>query len=125
MENPRHYRLKPLRIILFAIVALSLFASSACESKETKARKVVEERLKNQGVRELKVVFFHLSKNTPGKAYIAVDVTYNFATGEGNFQHEYLGYILRQEGQGWVIEKSAGFTKEEGQAENYIVGKKE
>ncbi|MGA9772389.1 MAG: hypothetical protein WBV94_25375 [Blastocatellia bacterium] len=84
----------------------------------------VKERLKNQGLRDIKLEIFHPSKNTPGKAYIGVDVTHNFATGEGKFQHEFLGYILKQEGQEWVVENSAGYTKDPAKAEVYIAGGK-
>jgi len=112
------------RKILFLSFALLLLATLSCEGKESKARKAVEEHLKNQGIRELKVEMFYPSKYAPGKAYIAVDVTHSFATGEGKFQHEYMGYILRQEGQGWVVEKPTSYTKEEEKAENLIAGKK-
>ena len=84
----------------------------------------VKERLKNQNLRDIQLVIFHPSKDTPGKAYMGVDVTHNFATGEGKFQHEYLGFILKQEGQEWTVEKSAGYTKDPAQAEVYIAGGK-
>lgn len=112
------------RRLLILSFALLLLASLSCASKETKARKTVEEYLKNQGVRELQVAMFHPSKDDPAKAYIAVDVTYNFATVQGTFQREYLGYILRQEGRDWVVEKPAGYTKDQTKAEDYIAGKK-
>ena len=37
---------------------------------------------------------------------------------------EFLGYILRQEGQEWVVEKPAAYTKDQTRAEDFIAGKK-
>ena len=120
--SPRLY--SKVKTASFFALALLLISTAACESKESKAKKAVREYLKNLAVRDLQVAMFHPGKDDPSKAYIAVDVTYNFATGGGEFQHEYLGYILKQEGQGWAVEKSAGYTKEPGRAEDYIAGKK-
>lgn len=121
--SPIHLRYY-LKALFILTLALSIFASISCESKESKARKTVQDYLQNQGLRELEVAMFYPSKNDPAKAYIAVDVTYNFATGEGKFQREYLGYILKQEGSQWVIEKSAGYTKDRAKAEDLLAGKK-
>lgn len=123
MVNSQSISIRRSRIILFLLCAISLFAVS-CESKQTRAFNAVKEHLKNQGLRDLQLVIFHPSKNTPGKAYIGVDATHNFASSQGKFQHEYLGYILRQEGQNWVVEKGAGYTKDTEQAEVYIAGGK-
>ena len=123
MANSQSCSIHYSRMIFFFLCAISLFAIS-CKSNETRALNAVKERLKNQGLRDIKVEFFHPSKNTPGKAYIGVDVTHNFATGEGKFQHEYLGYILKQEGQEWVVENGTGYTKDPAKAEVYIAGGK-
>ncbi len=123
MVNSKSSSIRYSRIILFLFCAVSLFALS-CQSKETRALNAVKERLKNQNLRDIQPVIFHPSKDNPGKAYIGVDVTHNFATGEGKFQHEFLGFILKQEGQEWIVEKSAGYTKDPAQAEVYIAGGK-
>ena len=124
MINSRPQSRLHSRKLFILSLALLVLASVSCESKESKAKKSVQEYLKNQGVRELQVAMFHPSKDNPGKAYVAVDVTYNFATGEGKFQREFLGYILRQEGQEWVVEKPAAYTKDQTRAEDFIAGKK-
>lgn len=124
MVNSRPSSIRYSRMMLFLLCAIAVFASVSCESKETRAMNAVKERLKNQGLRDIKLELFHPSKDTPGKAYIAVDVTHNFGSGEGKFQHEYLGFILKQEGQEWVIEKTAGYTKDTPKAEDYIAGRK-
>ena len=111
------------RVILFLLCAISLFAVS-CQSKETRAFNAVKERLKSQNLRDIQLVIFHPSKESPGKAYIGVDVTHNFASDSGNFKHEFLGFILQQNGQEWTVEKSAGYTKDPAQAEVYIAGGK-
>lgn len=99
---------------------------SACSSKQEKARKAVEEKLQSQGVgvREMVVDFFHPADNMPDKAYIAVTITHNFATGEGNFQKEYLGYILKQDGPNWTVERNAAYTKDKARAESVLAGGK-
>jgi hypothetical protein len=123
MVNSQSSSIRYSRIILFLLCAISLFAVS-CKSKETRALNAVKERLKNQGMNDIKVVLFHISNNTPGKAYISVDATHNFASSEGKFQHSYLGFILQQNGQEWTVEKTAGYTKDPAQAEVYIAGGK-
>ena len=124
MTNSRNLSRRHSKVLSILSLTLLLLASVSCESRESKAKKAVQEYLKNQGVRELQVAMFHPSKDDPGKAYVAVDVTYNFATGEGKFQREFLGYILKQEGQAWVVEKSAAYTKDQTRAEDFIAGKK-
>ena len=123
MANSQLSSIRYSRMILLLLCAISLSAVS-CQSKETRALNAVKERLKNQKLRDIQLVIFHTSKDTPGKAYIGVDVTHSFATGEGKFQHEYLGFILQQNGQDWTVERSAGYTKDPAQAEVYIAGGK-
>ena len=123
MVNSQSSSIRYSRMMLFLLCAISLSAVS-CQSKETKALNAVKERLKNQNLRDIQPVIFHISKDTPGKAYIGVDVTHNFAGDAGNFKHEFLGFILQQNGQEWTIEKSAGYTKDPAQAEVYIAGGK-
>src|SRR3954447_8097286 len=118
------YRAKTQTVSLLIFFTLLLALVSACSSKQEKARKAVEEKLKNQGVREMTVDFFHPADNMPDKAYIAVTVTYNFATGDGSFQKEYLGYILKQDGQNWAVERPTLYTKEKDRAETALAGRK-
>ena len=105
-------------------VSLAVTSSLSCASRETRARKAVEEYLKNQGLRELGVDMFHTSKDFPDKAYISVTVTYNYATSDGSFQREMLGYILNKNGQDYNVEKPASYTKDEQRAETLLAGKK-
>jgi len=123
MVNSQSCSIHYSRIILFLLCTVSIFAVS-CQSKETKALNAVKERLKNQKLRDIQPVIFHTSKDTPGKAYIGVDVTHSFSNSEGKFQHEYLGFILQQNGQDWTVERAAGYTKDPAQAEVYIAGGK-
>ena len=111
---------------LLIVVALLLPLCAACHSRQERARKAIEEKLQSQGItpREMTVDFFHPSDSTPDKAYIAVTVTYNFATAEGNFQKEYQGYILKQDGQNWAIERGTTYTKDKARAETLIAGGK-
>lgn len=80
--------------------------------------------MKNQGIKDLQMDSFFISKDSPGKAYTSATVTYNFSSSGGNAQREFLGFILAREGDGWRIERSAGYTKDEQQAAKYIAGQK-
>jgi len=80
--------------------------------------------LRNQGIRDLKVDVFHTSKDYPDKAYISVTVTHNYATSDGSLQREMLGYILKQEGQNYAIEKNTSYTKDQQKAESLLSGQK-
>jgi hypothetical protein len=115
-----------IRSIIFALsVCLSatvLFSS--CASNESKAKKAIQEYLKNQGVTDLTMDSFFTSSSVPGKAYTSATVTYNFATSDGKPQREFLGFILAQEGSGWRIERNVGYTKEEQQAIKILSGQK-
>jgi hypothetical protein len=113
-----------LQTLLICLQTILIATTLACSSNETKVRQVIEDRLKNQGIRNLVLDFFHPSKKTPGKAYASATVTYNFATSSGAFQQEYLGFILKQEGQNWTIEQSTSYTKDPDKAENLIAGLK-
>ena len=111
-------------IVLALISSFILFSTTSCASRESKGRKAVEDFLKNQGLRDLKVDLFHTSKDYPDKAYISVTVTYNYATSDGSFQREMLGYILKQDGQRYTLEQNTTYTKDQQNAEVLLAGKK-
>jgi hypothetical protein len=115
-----------IRAIIFALsVCLgTVLLLSSCSSNESKAKKAIQEYLKNQGVTDLTVDSFVTSPNVPGKAYTSATVTYNFATSDGRPQREFLGFILAQEGSGWRIERGTGYTKDEELAIKYMQGLK-
>jgi hypothetical protein len=113
------------RHIRFRIIAqLTLLSGISCASRETRAQKAVEEYLKSQGLRDLKVDMVHTSKDFPDKAYISVTVTYNYATSDGSFQREMLGYILNKNGQDYSVGEAVSYTKDEQKAETLLAGKK-
>jgi len=122
MINARSRNFGLILGILFCCIAV--FATSACSSNEAKAKKLIQEYMKNQGITDLKVDSFFTSKDAPGKAYTSATVTYNFASSGGNPQREFLCFILTREGDGWRIERSAGYTKDEQQAAKFIAGQK-
>ncbi|HVG20092.1 MAG TPA: hypothetical protein VNI02_13660 [Blastocatellia bacterium] len=123
--NIGHVRFRAvIQALLILSVLLTLASSLSCKSRETKARKAVEEYLKNQGLRDLGVDMFHTSKDFPDKAYISVTVTYNYATSDGSFQREMLGYILNKNGQDYSVDKAASYTRDEQKAETLLAGKK-
>jgi hypothetical protein len=111
-------------IFLSIACALALLGAVSCSKKQDNARKAIEDYLKNSGVKEVKVDSFFINPQVPDKAYAGVTITYNFATAEGNLQKEYLGYILKQSGQGWVVENHTAYTNEEPKAMGLLEGKK-
>jgi hypothetical protein len=124
MNNGR-FRFRIITPMVLALIgSFILVSTTSCASRETKGRKVVEDFLKNQGLRDLKVDLFHTSKEHPDKAYISVTVTYNYATSDGSFQREMLGYILKQDGQRYTIEQNTTYTKDQQKAEDLLAGKK-
>jgi hypothetical protein len=100
------------------------FTAGSCKSARSSAEKTLQQHLMSPGVRETKVDFFHTDPNFPDKAYISATVTHNFASSDGNFKKEYLGYILTRDGEGWKIEKSTNYTKEEAEASTLLSGEK-
>ena len=109
--------------LLLVISGLGLTAGS-CKSAQSSAEKTLLQHLNSPGVRETKVDFFHTDPNVPDKAYISATVTHSFASSDGNFKKEYLGYILSRDGDGWKIEKSTNYTKEEAEARMLLAGEK-
>src|SRR5215510_6545611 len=93
------------RSIIFALsVCLGMIVLfSSCASNESKAKKVIQEYMKNQGITDLTMDSFFTSSSVPGKAYTSATMTYNFASDESKPQQEFLGFILAQEGSGWRI----------------------
>lgn len=117
-----------LRISSFIITLVfclgAVVATMSCSTNESKAKKVIQEYMKNQGVRDLKMDSFFTDANFPGKAYASATVTYDFASSGGNPQREFLGFILAQEGDGWRIERATGYTKDRQQAAKFLAGTK-
>lgn len=64
---------------------------------------------------------YHLPE-FPEKRYLSLTVTYNFATAEGKPQREFLGYVLKRDGQEWKIDKNTIYTKNEQKAKEILSG---
>jgi hypothetical protein len=102
----------------------TVFSTTSCTSNESKAKALIQEYMKDQGITDLKVDSFITDPSLPGKAYTSAAVTYNFASSGGNPQREFLGFILTQEGKGWRIERSTSYTKDQQQAVKLLAGGK-
>jgi len=116
--RPRSNAIVSTLILCLGVV----FATTSCSTNESKAKRAIQEYMKNQGVRDLTMDSFFVDPNSSGRAYASATVTYNFASSGGNPQREYLGFILAQEGDGWRIERSAGYTKDQQQAVKFLSG---
>src|SRR5690348_3546503 len=118
------FRARTKRYNFLYILLLLVALAGACSSRQEKARKAVEDYLKPQGVRELVVDYFHPAKTIPDKAYIAVTITYNQGSSSGEFQKEHNGYILKQDGANWQVEKNTSYTSDQDRAERLLAGEK-
>ena len=118
-------RIRTRSIIFMLLVILgTVFSMTSCSSNEAKAKKLIQEYMKNQGITDLTLDSFITTPSVPGKAYTSATVTYNFASSSATPQKEYLGFILTQEGNGWRIERPTGYTKDQQQAAKYLAGGK-
>lgn len=117
----RHIRVR--LSILSVIIVLGLVAGS-CKSAQSSAAQTLEQHLKGPSIRKVEVDFFHTDPNFPDKAYISATVTHNFASSDGNFKKEYLGFILSRDGERWQVEKSTGYTKVGEEASTLLSGEK-
>jgi hypothetical protein len=112
-----------LSLSLGAYVLVAAFCLS-CGGQQDKAEQTVEQHLRAQGVQDVTFDLFHTDPNFPGKAYVSVTVTHPFASSKGSAQKEYLGFILKQEGQEWKIEQNTKYTKEANKATDLLAGRK-
>lgn len=110
-------------VILLFLCGLAL-ASSACNSTRSSAEKVAEQYLKERGIREVTFDLFYSDPNIPDKAYVSVTATHGFLSSEGKTQQEFLGLILKREGQDWQVEKLTAYTKDKNQAGMILTDKK-
>ena len=118
-------RLRKSTLSLTLLMCLvTLFLTTACTSNESKAKAVIQEFMKTQGITDLKIDSFYTDSSQPGKAYTSATVTYNFASSGGNAQREFLGFILAQEGSGWRIDRTTSYTKDQQQALKLLAGGK-
>jgi hypothetical protein len=108
--------------LLMCLVAV--FFTTSCTSNESKAKALIQEFMKNQGINDLQIDSFYTDSNQPGKAYTSATVTYNFASSGGNAQREFLGFILSKEGSGWRIDRTTSYTKDQQQAFKLLAGGK-
>jgi hypothetical protein len=110
-------------LAILALSVLTLVGTIACSNHGEQARLAIEQHLKGQSVQDVKLDLFHAGE-APDRAYASVTITHNFANAEGKPQLEYLGYILKRDGDTWTVERSAGYTKEEQKARILLAGGK-
>lgn len=115
----RRQRLTACLVLLVALITLS-----SCATKYAEARSALEEYLQNMNTRSIEIDFFHTNPSFPDRAYVSATVTYNFATSDGTFQKEYLGYILRKEGNSWKVAQNTGYTKDPSRANTLLINPK-
>ena len=112
------------KILGLSLMVLLAVAAVSCSRNDESVKKAIETHLQALGIRETNVDLFVEDPNDNSRAYASATVTYNFAKGDGQLQKEYLGYILKREGQDWKIEKTTPYTKEEQKAMQVLAGEK-
>jgi len=117
-------RNRALTLMLLMACLGMLLSTVSCSGNEAKAKKAIQEYLKNQGVIELTVDFFYTDPNLPDKAYAGATATHNFAGSDGKQKREFLGYVLTREGTGWKVERNVSYTTEPQKAAIYLAGGK-
>lgn len=112
-------------VFILLLCLVTAFSTISCTSNESKAKALVQEYMKNQGITDLKIDSFVTDPGMPGKAYTSATVTHSFATSAGTPQKEFLGFILTKEGDGWRIERPTSYTRDQQQAVKLIAGLKQ
>jgi len=113
-----------LTLATLLLICGMLGSTVSCSGNEKKARNVIQEYLKNQGVVDLVVDLFYTDPNIPDKAYASATATYNFAGADGKPKREFLGFIMARDAGGWRIERNASYTKEQQRAATFLTGGK-
>lgn len=113
-----HHQRSTSMTILLLLFTVSLLIS--CKSQQTAIPKVLQDYLANQGVQETIVDLDYKDSSIPNKRYVSVSVTYNFSTSDGKPQKEFLGFILKQEGDDWKIDRNTTYTKSETKAKDLL-----
>ncbi|MEK6301102.1 MAG: hypothetical protein AABO41_10305 [Acidobacteriota bacterium] len=109
--------------ILLLLCGLAL-AAGACKTAESAAQKTVDQYMKSRGARDVKPDFFYTDSKFPDKAYLSATITHNFASSDGNFKKENLGFILNRDGSGWQVERITGHTTRGDEASAILSGQK-
>ncbi|HVF90180.1 MAG TPA: hypothetical protein VNH22_08925 [Blastocatellia bacterium] len=124
MKVYRRSNLKTKTLLCLSLLILSAFTSVSCSPNTDTVKKSIELHLKDLGVRDVNVDLFMADPNDKSRAYASATVTYNFAKGDGQLQKEFLGYVLKQEGQDWKIERTTAYAKDEARAKQILAGTK-
>jgi|SRR6185295_14191598 hypothetical protein len=123
MRNRRTGKLIPRITILLLLCGLAL-AAGACKTSEKAAQKTVTEYMKVRGARDVQPAFFYTDSKFPDKGYLSATITHNFASNDGDFKKEKLGFILNRDGSGWQVERIAGYTTRAEEANAILSGQK-
>lgn len=110
-------------IILITTIFISGFALSGCDHEKSKVKSALDAYLKGFGAREVQYDTYVTDPAYPNKAYYAVTITWNQADRRGNFQKEFIGYILDKTDDKWTVDKRAvSYTKDKDQGKRFLSG---
>jgi hypothetical protein len=112
------------RILLIFLCTFGLLPSLGCNADQNRAEESVAQHLKQTGVRDVKLDLFLQAADSPDRAYVSVTATHPFANSEGNLQKEFLGFIVRKQGQEWKVDKNVAYTTDKDTARSLLLGRK-
>lgn len=112
------------RWLLVFLCAFGLPALWACNADQSGAEESVTQFLKQNGVRDVKLDLFLKAADSPDRAYVSVTATHGFASGSGDPQKEYLGFIVRKQAGAWKVEKNVSYTTDREAARGLLLGRK-
>ncbi len=107
-----------------SICILGFCLLGACSRTDSSITKVVEDHAKTNGAKEVVTDLVYRDPNSSDKAYVSATITHNYADAQGNFQREFLGFILQNDGKEWKINRNATYTKDEKKAQQLLAGQK-
>lgn len=112
------------RLFLTFLCTLGLLPCMACNADQNRAEESVAQHLKQTGVRDVKLDLFLQAADSPDRAYVSVTATHPFANSDGSFQKEYLGFIVRKQGEEWKVDKNVSYTTDRETARSLLLGRK-
>lgn len=124
VSNRTPLTIRDFRAISMAAGLLCIWLLTACSKTDSSIQKAIEDYGKSQGAKEVVTELVYKDPNSPDKAYASATITHNYADPQGNFQREFLGFILQSDGKEWKINRNTTYTKDEKKAQQLLAGQK-
>lgn len=117
-------KLSRMNRLLIVVMAAGFLVLSACDNQAKRAKEAVDQKLKPMAPKKTELGVFAVDPAAADRAYISVTVTWNFADASGQYQREFLGYVLKKDGDGWQVDgQPIKFTDDKNVAIQLLQGK--